>query len=212
MAKAEVPRAAHTAVLPSERLQKLLIDTNRPEPYPITAELSIDPPTKKRRDELRESQMEIAIAQQLLDQMMNHVLPARPEFPAPPEPPAAAATAKQHAAYEASTGNYNKLVDRWHEQNTDWEKTVTRHQSTMNALADKITEHSHRYTRALFGPVYEDVTAFFDDQPPDLWDAFQIDLQEHFRIIAKAPEVPADGRCPECGHIVDEDEAADAGK
>jgi hypothetical protein len=200
------------AGVPSERLQKLLQKTNRPDPYPVTDRLSIEPPNKKRLDDLRDSQMEIAIAQQVLDQLMRHVLPVRPEFPIPPEPPAGKATKAQYAGYERAVEQFQVLVAGWEKLNQEWQAAVTRHQEAMDETSKRITENSHRYTRALFGAVYDEVLEFFGEQDPDLWDAFQIDLQQHFRIIATPPEVPDDGKCPHCGRIEDEEQAVKAGK
>ncbi|MCV7354497.1 hypothetical protein [Mycolicibacterium fluoranthenivorans] len=203
-------RAVNPVPVPSERLQKLLLDTNRPDPYPVTDTLVIVPPTKKRRDELRESHREIEIAQQLLARALLTAPSPRPEFPAIPGALPDKATAKQQASYKVEVTQFEKLAAGWEQLSAAWEGGVAKFEAAVAAHRAKISEQADRYTRALFGAAYDEVLAFFDDQDPELWDAFQVDLQEHFRIIPKAPEVPDDGTCPHCGHVEDTEQAGKA--
>ena len=114
------------------------------------------------------------------------------------------------ASNEAAVANFDKLVETWTAIKTDWEQAVDRHQQAIGAVSDKISADSDRYTQALFGDVYEQVVAFFDEQSPELWEAFQTDIQTHFRLIAAPPEVPDDGRCRQCGHVEDVEQAGKA--
>ncbi len=200
----------NTTAVPSERLQKLLLDTNRPDPYPVTNTLVIDPPTKKRREELRLAHQELGRAQELMARALMTAPAARPDFPMPPEPLSDKATAKQQAAHKLAVTQYEKLAAGWRELNEQWEAAVLRHSEKVDELGSRINEQADRYTRALFGPVYDDVIAFFDDQDQELWEAFQVDIQEQFRIITRPPEVPDDGTCPTCGHVDDEEQAGKA--
>ena len=193
---------------PSERLQKLLRDTNTPEPWEVTDDIVITAPTKRRRQQMTEAQMSIAVQQQLLSEAMNYVLAARPEYPNMPAAPTEGASKAVYAAYDAAVGNFDKLVATWDDLNRQWEESVDRHQQVVRTISESITAASDDYTKALFGDAYESVIAFFDEQPSDVWERFKTEIQYHFRLAVRPPEVPDDGICPTCGHV----DAEQAGK
>jgi len=70
----------------------------------------------------------------------------------------------------------------------------------LNGLTKQIREAETRYNEAYFGDAHEDVVAFFKTQPIALWNAFKKDIQAKF-----FPNQPVDGKCPTCGHVVDEE-------
>ena len=162
----------------SERLLKLQLETGVGEPYKITSDLSVDPPTKTRGTALNEAAMRLGILQTMLTQAINQSIPrpVRPDY---------TASADDHAAYDTALA--------------EWTAEVERHDETTNAIAAKITEAELDYNRAFFGPVYDDVMAFFEDKPQKLWDAFVVDIKREF-----LPPQPDNGVCPTCGHTDDE--------
>lgn len=202
--------AENTYGNPSERLQQLLLSTHTPEAWEVTDRVSITPPTKRRRQKMTEAQMSIAVQQQLLSEAMNHVLAARPEYPTMPAAPGEGATKATYSAYEAAVSHFDKLVETWERLNKEWEDSVERHQQVVRAISDKITEDSDAYTRALFGDAYDDVIGFFDDQPSDVWEKFQSEIQYHFKLAVRPPEVPDNGTCATCGLVQDAEQAGKA--
>ena len=73
----------------------------------------------------------------------------------------------------------------------------------LTGLSKFIEKSQNDYNEAFFADQYEAVVAFFDTQDDKLWLAFEKDIQAQF-----FPAQPADGACPSCGHITDEDAAA----
>lgn len=200
--------AAVTGPVLSERLQQLLADTAMPTPYPVTDSIVVAPPTKRRRDDMRDAQIRVMASQQLLNQIIEHAFPPRPAYPDMPAAPPATATAKHLAAYQSAVEGFDKLVANWETLNAAWDAEVARHQEAIENLAAKIAEDSSAYTRALFGGSYQAVIDFFDDHPIELWEAFNRDVQKHFGLIADT--LPDDGTCAECGHVVDAEQAGKA--
>jgi len=162
----------------SERLLKLQLETGVSEPYKITSDLVVEPPTKARGTAMSEAATRMGILQALLSQAINQSIPrpARPDYTAPLD--------EQDA--------YAKAVEQWAAE-------VERHDETTNAVAGKIGEAELEYNRAFFGDAYDDVMAFFEDKPQKLWDAFVVDIKTDF-----LPPQPENGICPTCGHTDDE--------
>lgn len=195
---------------PSERLQALLLSTNPPTPYEVTDQIVVTPPTKARRQRMTEATMSIAVQQSLLAEAMNHVLAARPEYPSMPTPPAPGASKAVYAAYESAAAHFDSLVAAWENLNDKWEASVDDHQRVVQTISDRITADSEEYTKALFGDAYEAVIAYFDDQDAGLWQAFQDDIQYHFKLAVRPPQVPESGVCEHCGSVVDPEAAGKA--
>lgn len=210
MAKRTTPTSKPIAAPPpgaSEQLQKLLQTTNTVDPWPVTDTLVITAPTKRRRQQMTDAQTALAVSQQLLGEAMKYVLARRPEYPVLPAAPAEGASKATYAAYRAATANYAELVTAWEQLNTEWEASVGRHQQTIAGIAARITADSEAYTRALLGGAYDEVLAYFDDLPAELWESFQTEIHYHFHLAARPPLVPEDGLCPECGQVADEEQA-----
>lgn len=198
--------------VPSERLQQLLLATHTPEVWEVTDQIVITAPTKKRRQQIHDAQMSLVIQQQLLQESINYTLAPRPEYPKMPEPAGARATKAQQAAYQAAVTHFDTLVSQWETLNRDWEASVARLQEVTDTVTARIREDSDAYTRALFGDSYDAVITYFDDQPAELWDLFQTEIQYHFKLAVRPPEVPDDGRCPHCGQVEDGEQAGKASR
>jgi len=195
--------------VPSERLQKLLLSTTTPEPWAVTDQIVIEPPTKRRRQQLADAEMAIAVQQKLLGEAMKHVLSRRPEYPSPPATPDKGASKATYSAYNAAAARFGELVEAWSRLNTEWEASVEHHQQVIAEISARIVTDSEAYTRALFGTAYDDVIAFFDEQPAEIWELFKTEIQYHFHLAVRPPEVPDDGICSQCGHA-DEEQAGKA--
>lgn len=63
-----------TRGVPAGRLAELQAETNLSEPYVVTEDIVITPPTKARADEIRESQMVVLIYNQLLNEAMRRTV------------------------------------------------------------------------------------------------------------------------------------------
>lgn len=166
---------------PAGRLLELIRETNTVEPYEAFDGVAIYPPTKRASKAINSAQMTIYISQAALSEALQRANKPQPEHPG------AAATAEQIAVWETA-------VEAWKTQRLAGE-------ADMQALNAKIQEATEESDRAFFGPHYDALIDFFDDQPKALWDAFVADINKHF-----AQSVPDDGVCPHCGHV-DEDAA-----
>lgn len=82
-------------------------------------------------------------------------------------------------------------------------RTVT--EEEINTLTKYVNDADRSYNEALFGDQYENVIEFFAAQDNRLWKAFEVDIQRQF-----FPNQPADGKCPTCGHVTDQEEAGKA--
>ncbi len=207
--------------VPSERLRKLIASEAKvSEPYDVTDTISVKPLTPKRSDAMATAATGISIQNSLMNKAMRRAAAPRPAYPTPPAPPEAPTNfkdPKQVAAYEKAVGSYEKaieawrgLVAEWERLQANWEAELERLEGAMNAAADKVQQHSDEYTKAMFGDAYDAVIEFFDDQPIEWWNAFVTDIKDAFGIAAKPSQVPDDGCCKECGHVVDEEKAGKA--
>lgn len=195
---------------PSERLQKLLLAAAVPDPYEVTEGIVITVPTRHRRQVMADLELATTANRSVLVKLIDMELPKRPECPVMPEPPSSKLTKATYAAYESAVEQYRTLESEWERLDQEWQSAVEKHRELINSISEKMTANSEAYTKALLGNAYDDVLEFFDDQPAELWQAFQADLMYHFKLAVRPPEVPDDGTCPECGKIVDEEQAGKA--
>lgn len=72
-------------------------------------------------------------------------------------------------------------------------------------LTKIVQDTDDTYNRLFFGPAHDAVMAFFADRPPEHWDAFCKDINEQF--MPSGATGPAEGKCPHCGTVVDEEQA-----
>lgn len=148
------PRKRPVSIGPlSERLLKLQLESGVVEPYKVTSDLVIEPPTKARGTRMHDASVRLAILQSLLNQAINQSFP-RPERTDDPEADA-------------------RALD-------EWQRQIDQHNDTANAIAEKIGEAEDDYNRAFFGDAHDDVMAFFESQPQKLWDAFVVDIKRDF--------------------------------
>lgn len=57
--------------IPAGRLLELQLETNIPQPYVVTDDITISPPTKVRADKIREAQMTVLVYNTLLSEAMR---------------------------------------------------------------------------------------------------------------------------------------------
>lgn len=205
---------------PSQRLQQLLAKVAVAQPYEVTEDIVISPPTKRRRDAMSDANMNLQIQNSVLQKAISRVGPARPEYPkapVPPEPLGKNPRPDHLESYQAAVSEYGtavehfqKLVSEWETQLGNWEAGVARQQEALDDISEKIQSEAKRYTRELFGDSHDAVVEFFDGQPPELWDVFVDDIKQAFGIIPKPEQLPDDGSCPSCGHIEDVEQAGKA--
>jgi hypothetical protein len=198
-------RKSTTLGLPSGRLAQLIVETTTAEPYIVTDKITIAPLTKKRSKELADAMSAMGVCNALLQQAMKRT-PQAPEYPKMPTAPEHS-DANTLAAYDASIDKWTLLVADWEKRQKAWETEVDQLEASMNDLSDKLNGHSDEYSKVLFGPAYDDVMAFFEDQPVEYWNVFVEDIRQEFGLVAKPEQKPDDGCCMLCGNVVDEEAA-----
>lgn len=195
---------------PAGRLAQLIVDTKMPERYVVTDKIAVHPPTKARSQALTDSLTAMAITNSLMQQALNSGGPERAQYPAMPQPPEGASSEDSLEVYMEAVAAHEALVTEWEALQAKWEAEVDKLESAMNDLAAQMTKHGDDYSRALFGAAHDDVMAYFADQPVELWNAFVEDIKDQFGLSPKPSQVPDDGKCASCGHVVDEEQAGKA--
>lgn len=201
--------AAKSFGAPAGRLAQLIVQAKCAEPYVVTEEITVPPLTKTRSKALSDAMTGQNVANALLQQAIR-ATPAPPEYPTMPQPPEKSVDAEALSAYEKAIAAHAELVAQWEKQHATWEASVEKLQTSIDDLAKQITQHGDDYSRALFGPAYDDVMEFFGDQPVELWNAFIDDIKVEFGVVARPSQVPEDGRCQTCGLVEDEESAGKA--
>lgn len=195
---------------PTGRLAQLIVETAIPEPYEVTDKITVDPPTKARSQALTDALTAMGITNSLMQQALRIGGPARPDYPAMPQPPQGETTPETLEAYQSAISAHEGLMVEWETLHSKWEADVEKLESTMSELAEQMTKHGDDYSKALFGPAHDDVMAYFADQPVELWNAFVEDIKDQFGLSPKPSQVPDDGKCASCGHVTDEEQAGKA--
>lgn len=190
----------------SERLLKLSIDTNVPEPYPVTDKIIVEPPTKKRGEEMRDAHTKILVSQTLLNALLTKI-DNRPTPPVVPDELPEDATEEMRAEHAAVEAAYEEAAAGYEVALANWEEECKAAETQSEELATTIKDATDQYHRAFFGDTHDALMAFFDDKPQKLWDAFVDDIKSEFLGIVHAP---ADGTCPTCGQVADAEEAGKA--
>lgn len=207
----------------SERLMKLQskVAPTVAEPYEVTDTITVLPLTTKRSEAMAEAYGCLSGQQTLLNAVLKRAAaprPAYPDAPVAPTPPDNDKDAEQAAAYAQSLDVYEKAVNVWRDEHIPeweglhekWDAEIDLLSETIESISTRTKKFSDDYTRALFGGVYDQVREYFSEQPIELWNAFVEDIKEHFGLSPKASQAPEDGRCKECGHIEDEEQAGKA--
>lgn len=166
---------------PAGRLLELMRETNTVEPYQVSDTVSIYPPTKRASNAIDSAQLTIYISQAALSEALQRANENQPPHPGADSTP--------------------EQIGEWETAVAAWKSRKLASEDDMKALQAKIQEATEQSDRAFFGPHYDALMEFFEDQPNALWDKFVGDINKHF-----APAVPDDGVCPHCGHV-DEDAA-----
>lgn len=195
---------------PAGRLAKLIVETTMAEPYVVTDTITVAPLTKARSQALTDALSAMGLTNSRMQQALKSGA-ARPEYPAMPVPPSEDDTTPETlAAYEAASAAHETLVAEWEVRHAKWVADVEKLEAATKDIAAEIEARSDDYSRALFGDAYDDVMAFFADQPVELWNAFVTDIKEEFGLAPKPSQVPEDGKCTSCGHVIDEEQAGKA--
>ena len=168
----------------SGRFLELSAKTLVPEPYSVTDKISVDPPTKRRGEQMQAAANSLGVLQQMLDGAMFR---ASEPKPAPLDKPGSDAPDHDFAAWKWCSA----------EQEHQWQERVNVAAAQMVDSSAKVRETIDDYNKAFFGDAFDDVMEFFTDQPQALWDAFVEDIKAHF-----APHAPT----------VDDDEDEDGGE
>lgn len=179
--------------LPVGKFLELSQKTNKPGPYPITSKLVVTPPTKKRREQMRDAERRIVVGQAQLN--IAYSLTSVPAPPLPAQAPAApiadlgddatdddkaAAVAAAEEANKAAAAEYKRDVAVWKTEVGQWRENLTGAQNQINELTEQVKQAEIDYDRAFLGDQYDEIVEFFDEQDESLWEEFRIDLAKHW--------------------------------
>lgn len=197
--------------VPTGKFLALSQKTNKPGPYEITDVLTVEPPTKKRNEQMRDAERRQLIGQAQLNIAYNLSNVPAPPMPAPPvevkpapledegeQAPAAAAKAQQ--ANTDAQAQYKRDLDQWKQDVTVWRANLEQAQQQIGELNDQVRRAEADWDRAFLGPQHDEIVEFFDDLDESLWLEFRNDLRRHW-----VPSQPADDL-----DIEDEEEAGKA--
>lgn len=173
---------------PSSRLATLISQTVTRQPYPVTETLLVTPPTRGALVRLDALNWSVVNAKAMWQEAVRRNLEPRPEAPG------ADATDDERAEHDAAIAA--------------WESRTLTAGDAIKALADRITKDTDEWNRIFFGDTLDQVLAYFDGLPPEVWDAFVADIRGEF-LDAKG-STPDNGLCPSCGNVVDEEQAGKA--
>lgn len=184
--------------LPTGKFLELSQKTNRPGPYPITDQLVVPPPTKKRREQMRDAEQRMVIGQAQLN-----IAYSLANVPSPPMPGQTAVAkvedADEQAGLDAAAGaEYKQDMAQWKREVAQWRDNLFNAQQQIGEYTKQIKQADVDYDRAFLGDDYEKIVEFFDEQDESLWDEFRRDLAKHW-----VPSQPDDD-------VEDEEEAGKA--
>lgn len=154
------------------------------EPYVVTDGLVISPMTRRRRKKLRATQSAYMLAAARLAEVVKQETD--------PDPIVHEDTLEDGTVVRTITNPRPKGDND---------------QDMINRIQTLTDEAEAAYDTALFGDVYDDVMAFFEDQPDEYWDAFYTDV--HNRLVHRI--APPENECTKCGRPFEE-EAGEEGK
>lgn len=158
-------------VAPSGRFAELLATLHVPEPYEITPNLIIQPPSKRQMKQIAESQAAFAIASGQLRELLTPTLVTKLDDEGKP----------------VLNGEGKPILIEGPLPQVD--------SAYLDQINEVVSSSNESYNRALFGDAYTGVNEFFEDRPKEEWNAFYADVQDRFM------PVPDDGKCPTCGHV-----------
>lgn len=163
---------------PAGRLLELTLEVKTPDPYVVTDKITIAPPTKKTSARLDELNWSVVTNQAILQEAIRRNMEPRPNVTDMTDEDAAVAVQA-------------------------WENRALAAGDLITELREKVSDDTTEWNRVFFGDQYDNLQAFFDDKPKQLWDRFVDDIRSDF-LNTNEPE---DGVCAECGHVLDEDAA-----
>lgn len=162
------PVHAHPTAPASGRFLELQRSVRRVEPYEITADLIVPPPTKRQNDNIIAAQAAFSVAQSQLEEILTPVLVPQLDSEGKPVLDAEDKPVVLEQYREVDPARIERI----------------------NAL---IHHASENYNRALFGSVFEAVMEFFNDRPVGEWNAFYQDIQNEFMPVPEGGACPTCG-------------------
>lgn len=161
------PVHAHPAA-PAGRFAELLTEVHIPDPYVITEQLKIEPPTRNRMEQVQAAQAAFAIANGQLQDMLTPVKQVKRNADGSPE---------IDEAGNQVTFDVLPAADPKH----------------LEQIQAVVTGASDRFNRALFGEQYGAVMEYFDGEPVQVWNAFYTDIQNKFMPLPESGQCPTCG-------------------
>lgn len=149
----------------SPRLQELSAKTTPTDPYQVTDTITIEPPGKRRRDELNDAYARIMAASTKTNAMLRRSDPL-PNPPTAPEPLPDDATDEQRAEFDELTAKYEALVETYNGEIRAWNERQDNFDEMAAQVAAESKAASEQYNRALLGPAYDDIVAISEDWAP----------------------------------------------
>lgn len=202
-----VPTAKHNPTVTrsamSPRLLQLAAETNIPQPYPVTDDITVMPLTRTRMNALQAAEMKLYALRGLLNNQIIRKADSEPAPVAGPEPVLAEdARDEQRAEYEDAHNNWELQRAADAKLHADWVAIQDAAISEIESIREQLDDAQQEYERAFFGEAYAAVIDYFEDKPL-LWNKFSVDIKNEF-----LPPAPHNGVCATCGHT----DEAQAGK
>lgn len=152
--KRPAPVVVHPAA-PSGRFAQLLAEVHVPDPYELTAQLRVLPPTWQQQQDVVACQGAFAVANNQLQDILT------------PK-----AVIQRDDEGKPILDDAGKQVVRYEIPQVD--------PSHIQRINEVVEASSARYNQALFGSAYGAVMEFFRDRPAAEWNAFYQDIQDQF--------------------------------
>lgn len=192
-AKQHNPTVTRSAMSP--RLLQLAAETNTPQPYPVTDDITVTPLTRTRMNALQAAEMKLYALRGLLNNQIVRKADPEPVPAAGPEP------ALFHDASDEQRAEYEDAHHNWEQQraadaklHTEWVAKQDAAVAEIESIRQQLDDAQREYERAFFGEAYTAVIDYFEDKPL-LWNKFSVDIKNEF-----LPPAPHNGVCPTCGH------------
>jgi hypothetical protein len=161
------PVHAHPTA-PAGRFAELMRDVHVPDPYVITEDLRVDPPSRNQMAQIQAAQASFAIANSQLQSMLEPVKQEKLGDDGKPE------------VDDQGEKVYIEVLPEIDPAHLEQIQSITQ-------------GASERYNRALFGDAYGQVIEYFDRKPVQVWNAFYVDIQNEFMPVPEDGRCPTCG-------------------
>lgn len=161
------PVIVHPAA-PSGRFLELQQTVRKVEPYEITQDLIVMPPTKRQNDEIIAAQAAFTVAQGQLEEILTPFLVPKLDIEGKP----------------VLDDEGKPVVE---------EKYAEVDPVRIERINTLISHANANYNRALFGSAYAGVMEFFQERPVGEWNAFYKDIQNEFMPVPEGGACPTCG-------------------